>query len=235
MYRFALVEDDSIFRETISEYVKRFAKENSLPIEVDCFKNGKEFLGSYKSNYNVIFMDVEMPEMNGFETARAIRNRNDDVPIMFLTNMAQYAINGYEVSAIDYVIKPIKYVTFAEKMKKAMRYGKRLNDYIVTLSQKNGKIRLQTSEIKFIEVVGHKLTFHTIKGDIDCTGNLSKMEKELTSYHFSRCNSCFLVNLRFVSGISKDMVDIRGEKIPVSRSRKKPFLMDLASYRGGAM
>lgn len=233
MFRIALVEDDPSFREIISGYVKRFASENSLSLEVDCFTNGKEFLDSYHSNYNAIFMDVEMPLMNGLETAREIRKKQDDVPIMFLTNMAQYAINGYEVSAIDYVIKPVKYVTFTEKIKKAMRFGNRLIDYDITLSQKTGKVRLQTSEITYIEVMSHKLTFHTTQGNVECTGNLTKMEKELEKHYFSRCNSCFLVNLRYVTSIAKDMVEVRGEQIPISRSRKKPFMMDLASYRGG--
>lgn len=233
MIKIAFVEDDPACKELIVEYARRYAKETGAEVQIDCFGDGLEFLEKYTSDYTVVFMDVEMPFANGFEIARKMREKDAFVPLIFMTHMAQYAIKGYEVNAIDYVVKPVAYGTFSDKLEKAVRANEKFIDYDFTVSKKDGKVRLQTSKIYYIEVMNHKLVYHTVDGNIENSGSLGAVEKELTKHHFSRCNTCYLVNLRFVTALNENTVWVGGDALAVSRSRRKNFFCDVAAYRGG--
>ncbi len=100
-------------RKQLSDYVYKFGKENSIPVETVTFGSGDEILDGYKPEYGVIIFDIDMPGMNGMDTARKIREMDEKVVILFVTNIAQYAINGYEVEAVEYILKPIGYFDFA--------------------------------------------------------------------------------------------------------------------------
>lgn len=233
MVRIAIVEDDEECRNCTLSYIKRFIKESGKQIEADFFSDGVDFLEQYRSIYCAVFMDIEMPYMNGIEVSKKLREKDDIVALIFMTNMAQYAIKGYEVNAIDYIVKPVSYFTFAAKLEKALKYHEKYTDYDFTVSFKNGKTRLQTSKIYYIEVMNHQLLFHTVEGIVEVSGSLSKMESMLGSYHFSRCNHCYLVNLRFVLGVTENTVFVGDDALQISRSRKKEFMADLMGYRGG--
>lgn len=233
MIRIALVEDDASFRKQTSEYAARYSKENGVEVQVDCFSEGLAFLEKYSSDYTVVFMDIEMPFMNGLTVAKKLREKDEFVPLIFMTNMAQYAIKGYDVNAIDYIVKPVAYGTFANKLQKAVKANEKYTDYNFTVTKKDGKLRLQTSEIYYIEVINHKLIYHTVNGNVENSGSLTAVESELSRYNFSRCNTCYLVNLRFVSAVNENTVWVGKDALAVSRSRKKSFFSDLAAYRGG--
>lgn len=233
MIRIALVDDDPDCRKQTDGFAVRFGKENGEEISIDCFSDGLDFLERYDSSYTAVFMDVDMPYMNGLDVARKLREKDDSVPLIFMTNMAQYAIKGYEVNAIDYVVKPVFYGTFADKLKKALKNNERRADYNFTVVKKEGKVRLQISDIYYIEVMNHRITYHTVNGTVENTGALSRLEKELAPHHFCRCNTCYLVNLRFVTGATESEVYVGGDALAVSRSRKKAFFTALAEYRGG--
>ena len=233
MIRIALVEDDSSCKEQTVNYADRYAKENGVEVKIDCFGDGLEFLEKYSSDYAVVFMDIEMPYMNGLSVAKKLREKDEYVPLIFMTQMAQYAIKGYEVNAIDYVVKPVAYGTFSDKLKKAVKANEKYVDYDFTVAKKDGKLRLQTSKIYYVEVMNHKLVYHTVDGNVENSGSLSALERELVKYNFSRCNTCYLVNLRFVTALNENTVWVGSDALAVSRSRKKSFFSDVAAYRGG--
>ena len=95
------------------EYIEQYAKEKNRDIRTETFCDGSQLLEHYHSQYDIILLDIEMSELSGMDTAREIRKTNQDVVLVFITNMAQYAINGYEVGALDYVLKPLNYYTFS--------------------------------------------------------------------------------------------------------------------------
>lgn len=233
MIRIALVEDDALCRQQTLEYAERYSKENGAEVKIDCFSDGLAFLENYSSDYTVVFMDIEMPFMNGLNVAKKLREKDEFVPLIFMTNMAQYAIKGYAVNAIDYVVKPVAYGTFSDKLKKAVKVSEKYTDYNFTVTKKDGKLRLQTSEIYYIEVINHKLIYHTLNGNVENSGSLTAVEKDMAKYNFSRCNTCYLVNLRFVTAVNENTVWVGKDALAVSRSRKKSFFSDLAAYRGG--
>ena len=132
MFRIGIAEDDPSFQKTISEYIERYQKEKNIDIQASFFQDGNELVFKYEPIYDVLLLDIEMPKMNGMDAAREIRKRDQRVLIIFITNMAQYAINGYEVGALDFVLKPIKYFSFSMKLEKA---GLSQQDVISQLSE----------------------------------------------------------------------------------------------------
>ena len=113
----AIVEDEQTNANLLKEHLSRFAIENHTEINTSVFSTGVSFLNSYTPIWDLILMDIEMPHINGIETARKIRERDSEVLIMFITQMAQYAIDGYSVNAVDYVLKPVNYYAFSLKLK----------------------------------------------------------------------------------------------------------------------
>ena len=109
MFRIAIVEDQEETRENLNRFVRQYAQEQGLQVEISLITDGAEIAEHYTPGFDIIFMDVEMPRLDGFGAAEAIRAVDADVVLVFVTNMAQYAIRGYEVDALDYVLKPVNY------------------------------------------------------------------------------------------------------------------------------
>ena len=111
----AIVDDELKMRQIMTDYVKRFGEEAGIELETVTFESGEQFLKDYKMIYDIIIFDIDMPGINGIDTARKLRETDTNVTIIFVTNIAQYAINGYEVDAVDYILKPVSYYDFSMK------------------------------------------------------------------------------------------------------------------------
>ena len=112
MLKIAVVEDQTEVRESLCQFIRQYAGEQGLQAEVEPFADGAVIAEGYQPGYDIIFLDVEMPRLGGFGAAERIRAVDPDVVLVFVTNMAQYAIKGYEVDALDYVLKPVSYGAF---------------------------------------------------------------------------------------------------------------------------
>ena len=121
MLQVALVEDSGDAAETVKAYLDRLSAEKGLECRLVWFDNPVNFLEKYSVDYDIIMLDIQMPGMNGMDLARKIRERNATVPLIFITNMAQYAIKGYEVDASDFIVKPVSYFDFALKFERVVK------------------------------------------------------------------------------------------------------------------
>lgn len=121
MYHVAIVEDENTFSDELQEYLKQYQEEKDVRFKISIFGDGAEILEDYQSVYDVILLDIEMPKVNGMEAAQRIREIDPDVVLVFITNMASYAIHGYEVGALDFVMKPLTYYTFSMKITRALK------------------------------------------------------------------------------------------------------------------
>lgn len=230
MLRFAIVEDDNACAEQLQKYLAQYAKENSLEIRTDRFYDGLNFVEDYKARWDLIFMDIEMPLLDGMSAARRIREIDDSVLLIFITNMAQYAIQGYEVRALDYILKPLNYYAFAMKLRKVIRIlDQRITKAAIVMDSEGNNRRIAFSEIQYIEVLDHQLIYHRSDDTFHTFGSLKKIEQEYGS-DFARCNNCYLVNLRYVDGFSGNDVIVAGSPLPISRARKKDFQQKVADY-----
>lgn len=234
MIKIAIVEDEAAVRDQLTDYVRRYTRQYGTEFEVTCFTDGDEILENYRPAFDIIFLDVEMKRLNGMETAQRIRELDDDVLLIFITNMAQYAIKGYSVGALDYVLKPVPYFAFSQQLQKALGQLKKRERHYLAVAVDGGMRRLDAAEIYYLESEGHKVHFYTEKEDFVVPGTLKNYEEKLVGRAFARCNSGYLVNLAQVSGVQQDMVQVGPYTLQISRPRRKAFMAGLADYIGGA-
>lgn len=231
MIKIAIVEDEQGAADTLKEHIARFEEENSETCKVDCFYDGLDFLERYKHEHDVIFMDIEMPYINGMKVAQKLRRLNNEVPLVFVTNMKQFAIEGYSVSALDFILKPVSYYRLSSVLKKVMR-NKQKHGVKKTVRTNDGLVQIDLESIYYIEVMGRDIIYHTERNDVTTHGKLKDLEAEFAPYGFVRCNNCYLVNLKHVNGIYKDTVSVGNTQIAVSQRKRKDLLSAFGTYWG---
>ena len=233
MIRIALVEDEAEVRAQLQGYVQRHTRQYGTEFAVTEFADGMELLDDYRPVYDVLFLDVEMKHLDGITTPERIRQMDADVILIFITNMAQYAIRGYSVGALDYVLKPVPYFAFSQQLLKAVaRLEKRAKHYL-TVPVEGGLRRLDTASIYYLESEGHRVHFYTDEGDFSAPGALKTFEEKLADCPFARCNSGYLVNLAQVQAVQQNTVQVGPYELQISRPKRKAFLAALTDYIGG--
>lgn len=233
MIRIAVVEDDKKCQNQLGRYIRRYTKETGRETDILFFSDGDMIIDNYTGNYDIIFFDIEMKRMNGMDAARIIRKMDEKVIIIFITNIAQYAIQGYEVSALDYVLKPIEYFAFSQEMDKAVKRLKMYESYYLTIQQDQGIMRFDTREIKYLETQGHYILVHTDKETYSFRETMKAAVKKMQDRHFVQCNSGYLVNLRYVESVRQNIVVVGGDELLISRPKRKEFMEALTNYLGG--
>lgn len=230
MLRIAVVEDDKTYAAQLKEYLVRYGTEKNQKISVALFLDGEDIVTDYSAEFDIILMDVEMTFMDGMTTAERIREKDNEVVIIFITNMPQYAIQGYKVDALDYVLKPISYFAFSQRIDRALTRVKKKEATYITVAQKGGKKKLNVDKICYVEVRDHDLIYHSTKGDIVTKSSMKEAEDTLGGTKFFRCNRCYLVNLEYVEDFRGNDVTVASDVIQVSRARKKAFMDALNDY-----
>ena len=232
MIRIALVEDDPTYREQMRGYLERYGKESGEKLSVTEFTDGDEIALNYKAGFDIILMDIEMKFMDGMTAAEEISKVDPEVVIIFITNMAQYAIRGYAVDALDYVLKPVSYFAFSQRLERAIGRMKRRARRYMTIAIRGGARKLDISRILYVESQGHNLVFVTDGEEHTTTGTIREVEEKLESFGFFRCNKGCLVNLEHVDGVRDGCAIVGGHALPISRGRKNEFLAALTDYVG---
>lgn len=234
MFRIAVVEDDPNDRKKLLQCLHRYEEEKLLKFEIVEFPDGEDLVTGYSADYDLILMDIEMAFLNGMKAAEKVRELDQNVAIIFITNAPQYAIKGYKVRALDYVLKPISCFSFAESLNHAFIHMKKEEKQYITISLKGGKMRLETGKICYVEVQDHLLIYNTTDGKFIAKGTMHDAETQLSQEQFYRCNRCYLVNLDYVENYQGSDITVNGDSIQVSRSRRKSFLDALNIHMNGA-
>jgi DNA-binding LytR/AlgR family response regulator len=232
MTKIAIVEDEKEAAETLLSYLKRFAGEHGLLFDLAVYSNPLTFLEEYDPDTDIVFMDILLPDLNGMEASKRLRAIDGDVTIIFVTNLASYAIKGYEVEALDFIVKPISYDNFSLKLQRAIDRLKANDDASITVATAEGSFVIPISAITYVEVRGHVVQIHTEKKIYVTYGTLKKLESQLNPDVFVRCNSCYLVNLRYVQAIKDFTVSVAGEDLQISHPKKKDFVSSLNEFLG---
>ncbi|MBQ1490336.1 MAG: response regulator transcription factor [Blautia sp.] len=233
MVHVAMVEDDEREQAALVACLRQLEKEENIPLAITTFPSGEAFLSSYQPDYDIVFMDIEMPGINGMETARRLRKIDGQVILIFITHMAQFAISGYEVEALDFILKPVNYYSFAVKVKRAIARSNPRQEDFIQVKTSSETMFLRISSIRFIEVLGHYVIFHTTAGDYQEYATLKEVESRLNRPYFVHANRSFLVNLRYVDSVNKESVRLEEDEITISRPQKKAFFAAMTQYLGG--
>lgn len=232
MVRIAIVEDEDIYIKQLTEYMKRYQQESGEEINVTVYRDGDGIISKYKAQFDIILMDIQMKFMDGMTAAEEIRKTDSEVIIIFITNMTQYAIRGYEVDALDYVLKPVSYFAFSQRISRAIRKMHRKRGKVIVVPVKGGVLRLDVEDIYYVESQGHNMIYHTSSGTHLSSGTMKAVEAQLIPMGFSRGNQCYLINLRHVDGIQDKCAVVKGEMLSLSRGRTNDFMQDLVKYWG---
>ncbi len=233
MINLAIVEDEDTYAVQLTEFVEKYQEESGNYFKITRFRDGDEITNGYKSQFDIILMDIEMKLMDGMTAAEEIRRLDQDVVIMFITNMTNYAIRGYQVDALDYVVKPVSYFAFSQKLDRAIGRIKKSDTNIISIDMPSGVKKLDIDNIFYIESEGHNLNFYTSGGQFTIRAKLADFEEQLTPYNFFRSNKGYLVNLKYVDGVENGACLIAGKQLLISRARKSDFMNALTDYMAG--
>ncbi len=223
MIKIAIVEDNKEQAALLESHIRKYATEHTTAVSVSVFYNVITFLEKYTADYQIVYMDIMMPMMNGMDASRALREKDDKVTLIFVTSMRQYAIQGYEVAASDYIVKPVSYPEFALKFTKVLCQLGRTSSSDVLLKTDSGYVRLSPSDIMYVEVKGHHCVYHTPTEEFRQYQTMKSVEASLPDCGFVRCNNFLLVNLSYVSKIDGMSVFVNGEELQMSHPRRKAF------------
>ena len=231
MYQICIVDDEDNSLNQLKEILLKFFKEKSIQVDIFSFNNPVNFIDKFIPNkYDIIFLDISMPQINGIDVGKKIREKDISTTIVFTTSLIQYALSGYEVNAFDYLVKPINYSSLILTLKRWLKLQNNFNDNSLTIKYKNSFIKLDIISILYIEVIDHKLIIHTKNEDYALRDSLDNYIEKLKNYNFSLCNRCYLVNLRYVTSVKKGFVLIDNEELIISRAKQASFMKDLNDF-----
>ena len=231
--RIAIVEDDEAVRRQPRTYIDRYYGGDKQRYKLTEFEDGDLILEEYKASFDLILLDIQMKRLDGLETARRLRELDENVYLIFVTNLANYAIKGYSVNAFDFVLKPVNELmlrTLLQRVEKKL--SARASSYI-TLPTEKGMTRIDVREISFVETNNHLSVIHTDRGDYELRESMKNIEEMLKDQPFFRCNNCYIVNLARVEKVEKSEVTVGEQALAISRPRYKAFMEALTRYIGG--
>lgn len=229
MLRVAVVDDESEMRRILCRFIERYAQDFGTEIQVEEYNNGFD-LFSQKGFADIIFLDIEMSTMDGMETAKRIRRESAAPVIIFVTRMAQYAIEGYSVDALDFIVKPLRYESFFYKMRRAIEKAEKVAKHSIIVTVGYGRMRLDVESIYYVEVIRHKLIYHTAQGEVESWDTMKNARAVLEPFGFALCSVSYLVNLRQVRSVKNLDITVGGTILKISRHKKEEFMLALAQF-----
>lgn len=190
---------------------------------------------SDRGRYDLCLLDIEMPGIDGMEAAGLLRTYDDQIPIIFVTNLAKYAVKGYEVGATGFIVKPATYGNLTLALDRALRTVGQNAGRTLTVSTEDGMRVIPLRKIVYIEVMKHKLTYR-IEGEepLDARGSLVQIEDELADAPVVRASKSCLVNMDQISMVrSGELVMSNGDVLRISRTHKREVVDKVTDYLGG--
>ncbi len=229
--KIAIVEDNQADSKVLQELLAQYFLRESIKAELVSFTSGEDLLVESPLEFDVVFLDIQMEKLNGIEVAAKIRETNERVVIIFVTNNPQHSLSGYSVDALDYLIKPVTTEHLRRVLPRALRRLGGSDRAYLTIHNTDGYFVVNLADIYYIELENRKVVVHTKNGEITCTRTLQCIEEQLPNTFF-RCHSAFLINLPAVESIQGQSAVVAGKMIPVSKHRRKEFISALTDYIG---
>lgn len=217
-YKIAICDDSKIDRDYLNSIIKKWLEKNEETALIKEFNSGESFLFDYEDNkdYDILLLDIEMGNIDGVATAKKIRESNDSVQIIFITGYSDYIADGYDVAALNYLMKPVNEEKLFSVLDKAKEKLKK-NERILTLEANGLYYRIAIYKIKYVEVLANYLTIHADE-DVKIKMTLTSFEKLLDD-RFIRIGRSYIVNLTKITRVSKSELRLDdGTILPLARS-----------------
>lgn len=226
--RIAICDDEKKFTDDFKRITDKLYK--SLDMIVDTYSEGAELLRSFKNRaYDLVFLDIEMPGMDGITLAEKLREISEEVSIVFLTGHIEYAIQGYEVNALRYLTKPADENKVKDVIDRVMK--KTEGEKLLWIKTDEGEMKVRLSDVIFLEAQNQNVLINTAENSYSVRGNMSDYEERLSSEGFFRIHRSYLVPLAKIERISgKEVIMEDGTALPISRSKVNSLKDMLFSY-----
>lgn len=233
MLKIAVCDDEKIFSDMICGLINKTVKDISA-CEISVFNSGEALLSAYtETDFDIIFLDIEMSGITGMETAKEIRKNNNHTIIVFFTSHQEFAIEGYEVNAFRFLVKNQPEFIYEKQFRSIMdEYS--LKHKTFEVPTKNKTIFFPLNDIVYFEVIDKKIIIHSKDSEIEYCGKLSDAEKELQNDNFTKAHKSFLINISWIDTINKFDVSMKNnDTVPLSRKYKKDVVENYISYMTG--
>ena len=243
MVKIGIVDDEKEARERLRKEIGRFAAEYHMEFEVCEFDSAASYLSEKGDVCDILYLDIDMPQMSGMELAEKIRETDAELILIFCTNLQQFALNGYNVSALGFLVKPVQWYSFHLYLDRALkvlrkRAGQAENPELESIVVKDGAVSrvIRAADIKYLEVRQHYLLYNI--GDkktgqaavIKTRGSMRDIAGILSPWGFVRCSSSFLVNLSWITAVSRMNIYLGEEVLPIGRTYKDSFTGEFSRF-----
>lgn len=243
MVKIGIIDDEKEARERLREELARFESEYELEFKVLEFDSALSYLSAETGACDILYLDIDMPQMTGMELAEKIRETDHEVIIIFCTNLQQFALNGYSVSALGFLVKPVQWYSFHLYLGRAIKvienrahqWEKQEARKIVVKDGPLSKV-VDAADVKYVEVRQHYLLYHIEDKKtgqetvIKTRGSMQDVAGLLSSYGFVRCSSSFLVNLSHITAVSRMNIYLGTEILPIGRTYKDSFTREFSKF-----
>ncbi len=234
VYRFVVVEDEPEAAHALLSSLERYAAEHGEEFQTTWLKSALDLAEASRSA-DLVFLDIELPQINGMDAAAEFRLTDQSTPIIFVTNLAQYAVRGYQVSALDFIVKPFTYFDLALRLDRAMAVIRQNAGRGISIRTREGLRVFPARELVMLETAGHDVVYRLSGGEeLSARGSLKSVEAELGGSPFLRVSSSCIINMSHVRGLADGKVTLSdGSTCWISRANKKRCTTEIARFLGG--
>ena len=225
-----IVDDEPLAREIIENYISRI---NHLELIASCANALEAFNIIADSNIDLIFLDIQMPELTGIDF---LKDLTPAPKVIFTTAYSDYAVDAFNLEAIDYLLKPIEFSRFLKSINKTLQLLKTSNSKIIPLSDDNNETdyrdifiylkvekkmqKIFLKDVLYIESLKNYIKVKTLDREIIAYKSISSIENILPSTRFLRVHRSFIIGIDYIDAFSTTEIELKGIKIPVGRNYK---------------
>ncbi len=229
MIRICIVEDEQDQAQILMDYINKYGNAANEQFSITYLTDGIDLVDDYNGQFDIILLDIQMKHLDGMVAAEKIRELDQDVTIIFITSTVRYAVQGYAVDALGYVLKPVPYTQFEKIFDKAIERVKARQKHVyIKVSVDDKQMKIDCDNIYYIESQRNNVIIHCADADYVTLGPLKRFDEMLETHGFSKCHNAYIVNLTFVEAVQKEeVILVNGLTLPISRARKKEFMAAL--------
>jgi DNA-binding LytR/AlgR family response regulator len=232
--RIAVCDDEKNQVHGNVDLIQKWAERKKISVNIDTFYSAEEFLFRWSEGqpYDLAIFDIKMKKMTGMDLAKAIRKTDQDLQIIFITGITDHVFEGYDVSALNYLIKPYAPRLFFSSLDKAYTLFKQKETGTLLISQEGNLIRIPFKEISHMEIRGHYFYIYTLSmGDFKTKKQMDDMLTLLDKHLFIRCHRSYIVNIAHAISLGRQEVKLKtGENVPLSQPNIQPVTQLFLEY-----
>ena len=227
MLSIAVCDDEIIECCNMEKRIKKMIEEMKIPCIIRQFRSGGELLQALES-FDIVFLDIMMPEMDGMKTAQLFRKKASDKILIFVSSSREYVFEAYDVEAFQYLLKPVEDRKLKNVLQKAVLKTERRSQEFIIVSSQRQKKKLFLDDIYYFEIKGRIVDAHGPEGIFTYYEQMGELENKLQDKGFFRCHKSYLVNLKYVDGYNRQEVILEnGEKVVIAKRRYEQFVREV--------